>query len=1068
MSIIKEKASIPARGSSDMPTLNGCVVYKDGFSEEPIYGLYSIPTETGPTTLLFEGPEATAGGVAVNQTYYSTCFFESSGKTYIIIDSWDVITGEYIAMYQTTDLRFLHFGATVDPTDGTIYAITYNERGTGCQLSILKYNDIPQAVTVAPLPGNWNSLVCDSNGQLFGIRYEGHMEGENIIVESSALCRIDKKTGTVSEVGETGLLPKYASSATIDIKTDRMFWNVCPPDNTSLIAEVNLQTGEATPLYNLTDNAEIMGMFVAVPAYDIKTPGYCDDIETVFEGASLSGIISLTTPSTFYGGVSGTGDLNIRITCSFGPDTGKEFGRIEHVRWGDKIEIPVTVSERGVYRFDIVAYNGQGDGPRTTSSLIYIGPGIPKAPAPELRYEDGRMELSWEAVTKSDPAGFFIDSTNLTYTVCRHDGTIAASHIKDSHFSESVIWPENGREIYSYTVTAECNGMISKEGTSNYIGIGDISIPYISTFNYTGLDGWTVIDANEDGNVWEERSGKASILENFYIPMDDWLISPGLKMEEGKVYRLTFKTYGTSPNYPERIEVKYGSEATIEGMTDILVPPTIVETGNSSDNNTTPMKIEAMIIPIASGNYHVGFHGISDPAMARLYVDEVRVELGVSPGIPDRVSDLTAVPDPSGAYAATISFRTPEKTLDGRSLSSISSAVLSRGDQIVKTFLTPQPGEMLTFTDELTEGGEIEYSVICTNSEGSSFVASVSTYVGYARPAPPSYVSIARTAYEGEVTVSWPEVTQDVNGLVYPPGEVRYIVVTDDNGSWLPVSKALDATSYSFCAVQPGVRTFVQGGVIPVYGESVGIGLSTEMIPVGPPYQYIKESFSDCDTHTLWSVEYKGPANVVVLGDDFLPSQDGDNGLLAIKAYDLGGANLMTHLISLDEKVSPYMSFYTYNIFADGNRDINEISVCIRTDDNYEWTPIITGTVDDLCCGNPEAWGRIECDLSDYMGSTVQIQFAVTPINYQYTMLDNIEIGSSPDNVEGIIEPTNATIEKNGNVILIRNAQGMEVTVATTSGTVIFNGTGESRTQIPVDSGIYIIKVGNLVKKILI
>lgn len=68
----------------------------------------------------------------------------------------------------------------------------------------------------------------------------------------------------------------------------------------------------------------------------------------------------------------------------------------------------------------------------------------------------------------------------------------------------------------------------------------------------------------------------------------------------------------------------------------------------------------------------------------------------------------------------------------------------------------------------------------------------------------------------------------------------------------------------------------------------------------------------------------------------------------------------------------------------------------------------------------------------------------------------------------GSIAGGNATVTVVGGDIVIANADGLQVTVASVNGSVIFSGLGETKTIVPASSGIYIVKVGNAVRKVMV
>ncbi|MDE5785402.1 MAG: hypothetical protein K2H98_02625, partial [Duncaniella sp.] len=60
------------------------------------------------------------------------------------------------------------------------------------------------------------------------------------------------------------------------------------------------------------------------------------------------------------------------------------------------------------------------------------------------------------------------------------------------------------------------------------------------------------------------------------------------------------------------------------------------------------------------------------------------------------------------------------------------------------------------------------------------------------------------------------------------------------------------------------------------------------------------------------------------------------------------------------------------------------------------------------------------------------------------------------------------TISTAKNHIVITGAAGLPVAVYTTDGKTVFAGQGEAKTVIPAQQGIYVVKAGSTVKKVLV
>lgn len=980
---IKKAASFEA---ANIPTLYGGVTFQNVWSEgNTPYGIYNVTSSQ--TDIVVEGPKASYGGVLVDGVYYAVDGFSFWGMVFVTISAYDVESGEMIGSYDGAVENMTYGGMAYDATTGNVYGIGLTADGSAMQLAKYEFSESACTVTpIAALEGNWNSIACDSQGQLYGISYAGVTSGDDFEVTESHLNKIDKTTGAVTLIGETGALPKYLSSATIDTKTDRMFWNVCAPDETSCLCEVDLTTGAATELFQYAQGDEIMGMYVPAPAAEAGAPAECQNVSVNFPEDNLAGTVTLTTPSTNFDGSAGSGELIVTVMAN-----GEQVGTAE-TTYGKAVTVDVdlTLMGAGMYDFTIFASNEVGEGPKTKVKKVWVGADTPEATTATLTYANGNMEVSWLPVTASVNGGYF-DAANLTYTVKRADGSVAAEGLTTTTFTEAVAEPATLTSYY-YVVEAVCGELVSAPAQTNTVVLGAIVPPYSCDFE-SGIDGWTILDANGDGKTWMEAQGAIRVSYNSSLDMDDWLITPPVKLEAGKAYNVSFQAKSNGTSFPERIEVKYGKANTAEGMTETLVPATDLTTGEWVD-------FAQMLAPEEDGTYYIGFHGISDADMFYLWLDNFQIEAGVSALAPGLATNLTATPDASGALKCTVAFNAPDKTMNGQTLSSLTKVELLRGDEVIETFDAPVVGAPLSYEDTAAPQGNVTYTVIGYNDEGAGLKASVTTFVGFDLPSPVESATIQTTDTEGQVIVSWTPVTTDINGLTLPAGEVTYKLVKAEGNALVTIAENLTGESYTYQAVAAGEQDFVQVGVQAVTSAGEGDLAATDMIPVGTPYNGLSESFPDGTLNYIWGLRAINGGTVKILTDESfkdLTSQDADNGFIAIQAGGIdSGADFFSGLISLDGIENPGLVFYTYNIVGEqGDADENEIAVSVKELGQDEWTVIMPATsVNDLCPGVANDWGRVSVSLGAYANKVIQFQITGVAKTFTYTLLDNIKVGS--------------------------------------------------------------------------
>ena len=980
-----EKTPFKAFGAAEqLPHLAGMVTYQEGWSNAyaPL-GLYSLQND-GTMEQIVLGPTG-MGGILVGDLYWTSTFNQSSSGIVIYNRAYDIETGEQKYSFTPTGAyEKIVIDFTTDPTTGTIYTLGYDSQANNMQLGTATFSATGgMTITkIAILSGNWNTISCDAEGQLYGISYVGEETDDDFTVTSSTLCKINKTTGAVTAIGETGHQPQYLSSSTIDPKTGKMYWTVNSPDDAGYLCEVNLTTGAATKLFNFALNDEVQGLYIQQVA-DENAPAAATNLSAAFSGSSLSGTISFEAPTTTYDGTTATGSLTYTVTAN------GETVATGTTQYGANVQAAVTVPAGGMYVFEVTTANAAGTSPVAKLST-YVGPATPAATTATLVYENGQMKLTWTAVTTAAGQGFF-DPTAVSYTVTRYPDAVKVYEGPNTSYTETIAEPSSITQYY-YTVVATAEGVSSAVAASNIVTLGSIVPPYSNTFdNDAMLDGFTIIDANNDGKKWTLTSGMMRITYNTSLAMDDWLITPPIKLEGGKLYKVSFDAKANSNTYMERVEAKWGTAPTAAAMTNNLVAPT--------DLGGTLMNLGDYVAPTADGVYYIGIHGISDKDKYYLYVDNLTISAPMVAAVPSGVTDLTVTPDADGEYKATVSFTAPTTDMDGGDLTELTKIEVTRGADLVKTFETPALGAALSFVDIATEGGLTTYSVTAYNNNGAGTTVSASAFLGVERPAAPANITITEEGNTGIVTLTWDPVTTDYNGNPINPSRVQYVVCEYSPFGWMPIIDPISATTYTLQAdVEAGQQTFVQYAV---YASTDGgeNGNVSDMIAVGTPYEGIEESFADGQLSYVWATGYSAGEGAWTLYTDAqfsdITSCDGDNGFAGMKSgYVNGSCGLISGKITLEGAVNPGVSFYVYNIAGGDAPDTNEMQIYVKESSAAEWTAAGEAITMDGAAAGQNGWAQVTVSLADYAGKAIQVRFQATTKVFAYTMLDKIKIGS--------------------------------------------------------------------------
>lgn len=1008
--IMKSQNQVIANENGTYPKICGSMLYSDAWVTATDYGVYSIPTSaSGQFSKIISTPQlfANYGGAVKDGVYYFNTYYDLYGLLeYFESYGFDIATGKqvYKADLSGDPSLLCPGGMALDPLSGNIYGIAYTSDLNAEELVIISYDGVtPKKTPIAQFDQWFIAFAIDGNGQFYGIMEA--LSGEGI------LCKIDRTTGEVTQIGPTGQYPYYQTGACIDQSSNRMFWTISGEDESSFLTEVDLTSGKATLINKFANSEEMAGLYVDAPIALDTAPAVCSGLSADFEGEALSGKVSFKTPTTLYDGTTATGKMDVTVLMN-----GALVNTVQGLDPGATGSVNVSVPAAGRYVFTVYAANSSGDGPKT-GVTVWVGPDAPSATTATAKYENGTMTISWLPVSEGINGGY-LDPAEISYTIKDSKGNILKEGLTATSYSFSIDEPESLTTLY-YTVTVVYKGVSSVASRTNIVVLGSIIPPYSSDFSTdAGFAGWTLIDANGDGEVWVGQSdGSVGISYNSYMAMDDWLFTPPIKMEAGKSYELSFIASSYSSSFPERLEVKMGDNNTVESMTTVIVEPTDIKSTYADGGQV----ITKVIVPAADGNYFIGFHGISDADMFNLYLWDISISSGVVSGAPAQVDNLKAEPGDNGALECTLSFNAPTKTMNGDDLSSLSKIEIYRGQTLVKTIDSPSPGAYLSYKDIVPVGGKLTYKVIAYNASGAGAEAVTEAFVGFDLPKAPTGVTIARTSVDGQVTVNWQAVTQDVNGLTLGADDVTYDVCRYENG-WKTVAEDIKGNTFSYQAVAAGTQEFVQMAVFAKTTAGLGKGTSTEMIPVGTPYNGMNETFAGGESHYIMGFTPIGDCIFDVYSDtsfEDITSVTHDGGFMAFYAgYRSEGGNLYSGLISLENIENPGLTYYTYNIGT--NDDANTIAVSVRESSSDKWTLIQpTTAVYELCRGNGDSWNKVTLPLSSYAGKTIEIQFTILTQTYVYTFLDDITVGSILGNdlaVTGISAPANVRTGEKYNV----------------------------------------------------
>lgn len=967
-----EDFSATPRTSTSFPLIYGNVIY----SASDMEGFYVIG-QNGSFTAVNKAPYVGFTAVVLNDIYYSFAQVQVNGEVKDIMQRFSVKDA-----FTFLGTKELPAGSRpeVAATDGqTVYGC-FAASDNAFYMGTL--NLTTGAVTRIADTFFWQSAAFGQNGVLYVLDYSG------------TLYTVDKSTGAKTLVGSTGAAPKYFSGAAYDRRSGKLYWTVCPDDESGRLYEVNPSTGAATQLAKFRYNDQVTGLYI--PYYADAVPAAPQALATDFATSSLSGNVTLTVPDKNYAGEALTFPVSCTITVrdASAPNATPVTKTVQVDKAGT-LSVPMTVGHDGLWRLTAWLHNGAGEGPAVTT-LTSVGNDQPSAPQNiALAYDGARFQLSWDTVRSSVNNGW-LDTAAMTYKVVRYpDGKTIAENLTATSCTDAVAEPMD-RQDYHYGVTAVCHGRASEEGLSPVVSIGCEKMPWSHEFSSEdSIAGFTIIDANLDGVSWKFNSSRKALMcsYNATLDMDDWVMSPGLRLEAGKVYKVTLKASCRNVKYPERIEAFLGKERTPAAMTMEVVPRTVIKTAYSK-----PLEYTGFIAIREDGKYYLGVHGCSEAGQYEAYLHDVYVSAPADARMPAIPDDFRVLPDSVGALGVTVSFHAPTHNMLGEALASISKIETWRDGALINTVTAPAPGAPVSFTETLPSKGDYIYKVAVYNSYGESPTLEKSIYVG-GIPYPDNVPSLkaVETETAGSVQVTWPLVTTDQNGNPLDPSYIKYEIVNAKKKNTVVGTMAGNVNTFVWKALDPEAdQETIKVGVRAVTDRGASNVVSTNNMYVGRDYTLpYHEGFpGGAVSHPMSTFLYGGTTawntgRPMLLDID---DADGDNGVAYYRGSKGEAAILHTGKITLANTTYPQFTFQVYNFGTEDEPVMDQVGAMVLNTETQQWEELVVKPVSQLPGAQRGGWVTVTADLSRYKGKRVQVGVLGRQVVGSTIVADNFRI----------------------------------------------------------------------------
>ena len=1016
--------------------INGMLMYDDDRSED-VLGFYEY-TATAPVTrrALVLSPRNYLSGDAVVvdgklYTYHMEVYAGSmvDAAYYTVVD---VATGSATKSPNISwdlDVAYSHYAssAALNSVDGKVYCSGYEYNSSDRTLTpTLKIWNVTENAkeAVGTMQAALAVMSFDKDGNLYGITACSSRGAD----DGGRLVKVDKTTGSLTIVGDTGIRPWFDQSGVISPYDGRLYWFASEAvaggganDATAMLYAVDLATAKADAIGALPNGDEVVAAWIPAQTIPDAAPGDISGLVADFTAPSLAGKIKFDLPSVSYSGGALDGDVDWVVTLG-GKTVASGTGAP-----GLAIAAEVEVPSSGEYTFDVVASNAAGNGnvDRTTT---YIGYGVPDAVASvTFVVEDGIHEVSWGHVGTL-AQGTYLDGDHASYRVVRQPGNVVlAEKWTKNTYSERAV--DGDLQSTYYEITAVNGDRMSAPAKSNVVVTGStIGLPYHEDFaSATSVNAYDIVDSNKDGNTWSyyDYSKVVQIRMATAGTHDDWLVLPPVRLEKGYSYEFKFDCYATVASYVNILDVAMGLSA--ETM-DTMLLEDIEVTGTKA---SAMKEVAVAIKPAETAVYRLGIHIKSATRQGTFAIKNVSVSAGSSTAVP-AAPGLAVSAGAKGALSAVLTVSAPALTAGGDELeNAVTLFTVSRDGEPRATIPTEAGKIEYTYEDnDVPAAGMHAYTVCAVNADGTGEAAEASLFIGRDRPLAPAGLRAADNG-DGTVVLSWDTPSEaGANGGYVDVDRLVYSVVAPDK----TVTTGITGTAAVASIATSGVQAEVTYKVGVKYSDDAAADeavAESNVLIAGTPYTApFAETFASAAAASqIWTKEYVLVDKNYNLEFSVKADSDhgGDEGGLKIYSYEkVAAGRWVSPLFDLSLSINPEISVWV-NAF-----DAN-VSFELQVQAGYgDWQTV-------AALESVDGWTEVKAPLSDFRNKRVRFGLLAKFAGW-YTALyaDDFAVRENTSGIESVDADDNENLE-------IYNIQGIRVPSMTAPGVYIVRSGATTR-----------------------
>lgn len=965
---------------------------------------FDLSDNIQPSTLLSTNyPVGQYGMQLLGDTLYTSYItFQSTpyGMAYaafiskLNINTWKGVLGQ---------INSVDFAAVAyaQANNGMLYGEFYNSRLNGYQIGKIDMSTLTR-VTLGTGEQTYVAMGMTSDNRLYAIGIDGN------------LYELSTDNGAATLIGSTGVKVLnasgnyYAQGGDIDKNTNTFYWAAADSTGRSSLYTVDLYSGKASLITDMPNNTEYVSFFIprTVQGGAPATPA---TPSVTFDGITLNGTFTFTSPEKTAKGNKLTGDLSYIVLCDY--DDTLATGTTHA---GATETVSITAPSKGFHYYKVAVANGYGTSDYAPVRA-WAGADQPNIATNVVLAidSDGTTHLTWDAPTATVNGGNM--DTLITYNVGRYakgTETTVATGITAREFSEKLA--DEGYTSYYYNVYAVNGDAVSDAAESNHVLFGStIEVPYFEDFQKSaGFEVFTVLDNDKNGKTWSYNAPRARTNRNngsaqgaygssYGVQADDWLLTPGIHLDPTKIYSISYQVNDVWAGSFNDMEVKIGTGEDPTAFAT-LQPTFRVSSTNAQKAGYTTYTFEFQ--PTVDGTYRLGFHDVTPvlTGTGAIRVDDISISYLSDISSPDSATNVVVNAGAKGALNAIIAFNVPAKNIDGSARASVDSIIVLKDGALLNKFEASNAGALLSCTDNDVAQGNHTYKITAYADGKPGRPVSKTIYVGLDTPAAPILVPLDN---QNSVVFNWAEILGQHNG--YIDQDQTTLTIYNATG-YLSAYKGTQAAQFTASQKTGSLAVNLDEGTpqsllryIAEASNATGTSSSvyTDYLIKGKPYDlpYRESNANGINDHHFYVYDLEresGATGGFYMSTTTAASVDDDGGAIIVPGQIKGDITINNYgKINLRGTTNPMGYVFVANTIA--NNPLR-LSFFVRLPDK---------TVDTLKVVNAKDlrtgyWTELELDLRKYAGQRFVELFIkgymtadkVNTSNADYLFVDNINI----------------------------------------------------------------------------